>query len=414
MPPVSPSVKYWLTNSIGSRRRKMKKHLVLMISIMMAALLLIGCKTATPKAIEATPVTSPDVVIAEAHFVPEQNLYLSFLAQGRVAEILVTKGDQITKGQVLAKLSDSEPAVANLTAAKLELASAEQGLNILLRTSDLATAQAQLNLATAQDAYNKAVWNRKDIDTPQVTDQNKIDAINASIIIAQDKVEKAQKEYDKFSESEDSDPLKAGALNNLAQAKMNLRNAQNNLIYNYLDPSNQDVLISDGKVEVAKAQLADAQSEYDRLKNGPDAEKLAVAQARVDNAAAQVAAAQYAVDNYEIKAPFTGIVADINIAVSEQITPNSWAIAVINPSSWYVDTNDLTEYDIVNINIGDSVAVTVDALPELELTGSVEEISLAPKTSAGDILYTVRILVQDPDPRIKWGMTAEVTFPLSK
>jgi multidrug resistance efflux pump len=195
---------------------------------------------------------------------------------------------------------------------------------------------------------------------------------------------------------------------------MNLRNAQNNLIYNYLDPSNQDVLISDGKVEVAKAQLADAQSEYDRLKNGPDAEKLAVAQARVDNAAAQVAAAQYAVDNYEIKAPFTGIVADINIAVSEQITPNSWAIAVINPSSWYVDTNDLTEYDIVNINIGDSVAVTVDALPELELTGSVEEISLAPKTSAGDILYTVRILVQDPDPRIKWGMTAEVTFPLSK
>jgi multidrug efflux pump subunit AcrA (membrane-fusion protein) len=392
----------------------MKKHLVLMVSILMAALLLIGCKTATPKTIEATPVTSPDVVIAEAHFVPEQNLYLSFLAQGRVAEILVTKGDQITKGQVLAILSDSEPAVANLTAAKLELASAEQSLNILLRTSDLATAQAQLNLATAQDAYNKAVWNRKDIDTPQVTDQNKIDAINASIIIAQDKVEKAQKEYDKFSESEDSDPLKAGALNNLAQAKMNLRNAQNNLIYNYLDPSNQDVLISDGKVEVAKAQLADAQSEYDRLKNGPDAEKLAVAQARVDNAAAQVAAAQYAVDNYEIKAPFTGIVADINIAESEQITPNSWAIAVINPSSWYVDTNDLTEFDIVNINIGDSVTVTVDALPELELTGTVEEISLAPKTSAGDILYTVHILINDPDPRIKWGMTAEVTFPLSK
>ncbi|PKN89711.1 MAG: hypothetical protein CVU45_06250 [Chloroflexi bacterium HGW-Chloroflexi-7] len=392
----------------------MKKHLVLMVSIMMAALLLIGCKAATPVSSEATPVTSPDVVIAEAHFVPEQNLYLSFLAQGRVAEILVTKGDQISKGQVLAKLSDSEPAIANLTTAKLDLASAEQALNTLLRTSDLATAQAQLNLATAQDAYNKAVWNRKDIDTPQVTDQNKIDAINASIIIAQDKVEKAQKEYDKFSETEDSDPLKAAALNNLAQAKMNLRNAQNNLNYNYLDPSNQDVLISDGNVEVAKAQLADAQKEYDRLKDGPDPEKLAVAQARVDNATAQVAAAQYAVDNYEIKAPFTGIVADVNIAVSQQASPTSWAIAVINPSNWYVDTSDLTEYDIINVTVGDTVTVTVDALPELELTGTVEEISLAPKISAGDILYTVRILVQDPDPRIKWGMTAEVTFPLSE
>jgi multidrug resistance efflux pump len=392
----------------------MKTRLFLMISILMASLVLIGCQTATPIAMDATPVTSPDEVVAEAHFVPEQNLYLSFLAQGRVAEIMVTKGDKVTKGQVLAKLGDSEPAVANLTAAKLELASAQQSLNTLLRSSDLATAQAQLNLATAQDAYNKAVWNRKDIDTPQVTDQNKIDAINASIIIAQDKVEKAQKEYDKFSETSDSDPLKAGALNNLAQAKMNLRNAQNNLTYNYLDPSNQDVLISDGKVEVAKAQLAEAQTEYDRLKDGPDPEKLAIAQARLDNAKAQVASAQYALDNYDIKAPFTGVVADVNIAVGEQVSPSSWALAVIDPTKWYVDTNDLTEYDIVDVAIGDTVAVIVDAIPELELTGTVEEISQAPKTSAGDILYTVHILLKESDPRIKWGMTAEVTFPTAK
>jgi len=392
----------------------MKKRLVLLISLMTAAMLLIGCNASTPAQTTATPVTSPDAVVSEAHFVPEQNLYLTFLAQGRVAEILVNKGDQITKGQVLARLSDSEPAVANLTTAKLEHASAEQALNILKRTADLATAQAQLNLANAQDAYNKAIWNRKEIDTPQVTDQNKIDAINAAIIIAQDKVDKAQKEYDKFSETLDSDPLKAAALNNLAQAKMNLHNAQNNRVYNYLDPSNQDVLISDGKVQVAKAQLDDAQTEYDRLKNGPDPEKLAIAQARLDNANAQVAAAQYAVDNYEIKAPFTGVVADVAIAVGQQVGPTAWALAVIDPTQWYVDTSDLTEYDIVNITIGDSVAITVDALPELKLTGTVKEISQAPKTSAGDILYTVHVLIKDPDPRIKWGMTAEVTFPTAQ
>lgn len=392
----------------------MKKRLVLLISLITAAMLLIGCNASTPAQTTATPVTSADAVVSEAHFVPEQNLYLTFLAQGRVAEILVNKGDQITKGQVLARLSDSEPAVANLTTAKLELASADQALNILKRTADLASAQAQLALANAQDAYNKAIWNRKQIDTPQVTDQNKIDAINAAIIIAQDKVDKAQKEYDKFSETQDSDPLKAAALNNLAQAKINLHNAQNNRIYNYLDPSNQDVLISDGKVQVAKAQLDDAQTEYDRLKNGPDPEKLAIAQARLDNANAQVAAAQYAVDNYEIKAPFTGVIADINIAVGQQVSPSAWAFAVIDPSKWYVDTSDLTEYDIVNVNIGDTVTVTVDALPELKLTGTVKEISQAPKTSAGDILYTVHILIKDPDPRVKWGMTAEVTFPTAK
>ena len=209
----------------------------------------------------------------------------------------------------------------------------------------------------------------------------------------------------------DSDPLKAAALNNLAQAKINLHNAQNNLNYNYLDPSNQDVLISDGKVEVAKAQLADAQAEYDRLKNGPDPEKLAIAQARLDNANAQVASAQYALDNYQIKAPFTGVVADVNIAVGQQVGPNAWALAVINPTQWFVDTSDLTEYDVVNVNVGDIAAITVDALPDLNLTGTVEEISQAPKTSAGDILYTVHLRVEDPDPRIKWGMTAEVKLP---
>lgn len=392
----------------------MKKHLVLLVSLILAACLLIGCKAPKATPITATPIISSNAVVSEAHFVPEQNLYLSFLAQGRVSEILVKKGDEISKGQVLAKLRDSEPAIANLAAAKLELASAEQALNILERTSYLATAQAHLNLAIAQDSYNKAVWNRKEIDTPQVTDQNKIDAINASIIIAQDKVEKAQKEYDKYSETVDSDPIKAAALNNLAQAKMNLRNAQNNLHYNYLDPSSQDVLISDGKVEVAKAQLDDAQIEFDRLKDGADPEKLAIAQARLDNAQAQVAAAQYAVDNYEIKSPFTGVVADVNIAIGQQVGPSTWAIALIDPTQWYVDTSDLTEYDVVKIIIGDTVTVTVDALPELELTGIVKEISHAPKTSAGDILYTVHILVEEPDPRIKWGMTAEVTFPIAQ
>ncbi|MCX6054061.1 MAG: efflux RND transporter periplasmic adaptor subunit [Chloroflexi bacterium] len=392
----------------------MKKLVVLLVSLMMIAVLLMGCKTSSPAPTAATPVTSSNTVVSEAHFVPEQNLYISFLAQGRVSVILVKKGDHVTKGQVLVKLGDSEPAVANLATAKLALASAQQSLNMLLRNADAATAQAQLNLATAQDAYNRAVWNKKDSNTPQVTDQNKIDVINAAITLAQDKVEKAQKEYDKFSETVDSDPLKAAAMSHLAQAKIDLESTKNTLHFNYLDPSNQDVLISDGKVEVAKAQLADAQKEYDRLKPGVDPEKLAIAQASLDNANAQVAATQFAVDNFEIKAPFAGVVADVNIAVGQQVGPASWAVALIDPTKWYVDTSDLTEYDVVSVKVGDTVAVTVDALPELKLRGIVEEISQAPKASAGDILYTVHILIKDGDPRIFWGMTAEVTFPTAK
>jgi hypothetical protein len=44
------------------------------------------------------------------------------------------------------------------------------------------------------------------------------------------------------------------------------------------------------------------------------------------------------------------------------------------------------------------------------MSGVVEEISRSFKSQGGDILYTARIRVQNVDPRMRWGMTVEVTF----
>jgi hypothetical protein len=44
------------------------------------------------------------------------------------------------------------------------------------------------------------------------------------------------------------------------------------------------------------------------------------------------------------------------------------------------------------------------------MTGVVESISEAPKVQSGDVLYTVHIRLNDPDPSLLWGMTLEVTF----
>ena len=56
------------------------------------------------------------------------------------------------------------------------------------------------------------------------------------------------------------------------------------------------------------------------------------------------------------------------------------------------------------------VTIIPDALPDLELTGTVTEISSAFTQSSGDILYAVRIRVSEADPRLKWGMTVETIF----
>ena len=51
-----------------------------------------------------------------------------------------------------------------------------------------------------------------------------------------------------------------------------------------------------------------------------------------------------------------------------------------------------------------------DALSDLQLKGTVIEISKAYTQLGGDILYTVRIRVDETDPRLRWGMTVEIVF----
>jgi hypothetical protein len=51
-----------------------------------------------------------------------------------------------------------------------------------------------------------------------------------------------------------------------------------------------------------------------------------------------------------------------------------------------------------------------DALPDVTMNGVVTAISESSFTQSGDVLYTVYITVEDVDPRVKWGMTVEVTF----
>ncbi|MGB7873221.1 MAG: efflux RND transporter periplasmic adaptor subunit, partial [Anaerolineales bacterium] len=144
--------------------------------------------------------------------------------------------------------------------------------------------------------------------------------------------------------------------------------------------------------------------------DGPNAEQLALLEARLSNAEAQVASAENTLANYELKAPFDGEVMDLNVSVNEMVGPETWAVIVADTVQWYIETSDLTELEVVDVAEGQDVSILADALPDVEMHGVVEEISQSYKSQGGDILYTVRIRVDDVDPRMRWGMTVEVTF----
>ena len=103
----------------------MKKLAISLFVTLAFALLFTACGSQTSASSSATPTPAADTVVAEGHLVPNQSLYLTFLANGRVSEILVHDGDHVSQGQVLMRLGDRQPAQASLAAAQLELVSAQ-------------------------------------------------------------------------------------------------------------------------------------------------------------------------------------------------------------------------------------------------------------------------------------------------
>jgi HlyD family secretion protein len=156
-----------------------------------------------------------------------------------------------------------------------------------------------------------------------------------------------------------------------------------------------------------------AQDDYDATRQGPDPDLLTLAELRLANAQAQAAAAQSALDLRELKAPFSGTVAELNIAAGELTGSDTWAVLLADFSEWYVETNDLTELDVVAISLGQGATLNPDALPEASFRGEVSDIADRFSMQSGDILYQVRLRVADPDTAFRWGMTVEVIFDLN-
>jgi multidrug resistance efflux pump len=374
---------------------------------LISGILLAGCSQISGL-VAADPTTTPapvtqgdNQVIVEGRVTPRDSTSLFFTASGKITEVLVKEGDQVKAGDVLARLGDRETYQANVASANLELANAQQALKDLKDNADLAYSQTLLDVTAAQQALVDARKKLNDIDTENY--QNQIDQAKADVADTEKKLQDAQDEFDKYKDLDTDNPSRRNAKTALdaAQDRYDEAVRKRDLLVNDLDEAKAEV-------SMAQASLNDAQRRRDNRQNGPDPDQLALAQARVDNAQAQLAAANAALTHLELTAPFNGTVTKIDVAVGEQAVPNQPVMVLADFSSWYVDTNDLTENEVVYLQLNQSASVVPDALPDLTMTGQVESIADSYVEKSGDITYQVRILLNDPDPRLRWGMTVEV------
>jgi multidrug efflux pump subunit AcrA (membrane-fusion protein) len=371
------------------------------------ALLLSGCDAlggaqATPES-SIPIVETSGTILSQGNLVPRDTAYLAFPTGGHVSEILVSVGDTVNAGQVLARLGDREQAQANLTAAQLELERATQDLDALNKNASINSLNTWLALldANAQVHLALAAWN--DIDTDAY--QDRVDDADLKVSEALTELEQAQEDLDTYADLDENNPTRQRYEDALEDAQLAYDEAV--AAYDQLTINRER---TQANLELARAVQVQAQQDYDATRSGPDPELLALAELRLDNAQAQLAAAQSALDLRDLKAPFSGTVVELNLGVGELTGSDSWAVLLADFSAWYVETNDLTELDVVAISLGQGATLNPDALPELSFRGEVTEIANSFSVQSGDILYQVRLRVADPDPAFRWGMTVEVEF----
>lgn len=379
----------------------MKWIKLIVLFVFSALITACGGQVETPT---AQPAQVPlEAVIAEGHFVPTNNLTLSFMVRGKVAEILVEEGQKVREGDVLVRLSDREQAEAALTAAQLELTTAQQAYDEFVRTAGLGRAETWQAYMEAQVVRAEAARDWEDLNVDNIDDN--IEDRQADVTDRKKDLEDAQDEFDKYADLDKDNSKRKSAEDDLERAQEDYNEAVRDLEEEIRE---RDTVRA--ALDQALALEAEARHQYEISLDGPNAEQLALLEVRLNNANAQVASAENNLANYELIAPFNGEVMDIDISVNEMVGPETRAVIVADTGQWFIETSDLTELEVVDVAEGQSVSILTDALPEVEMSGVVDKISRSFMSQGGDVIYTVRIRVDDVDPRVRWGMTVEVTF----
>lgn len=347
-------------------------------------------------------------VIAAGIVVPIQEASLAASTAGAVQTIHVSLGDQVRAGQVLLTLTGSEALTAAVQAANLELLSAEQALKTFNQTSEQARAAALLRLANAQKALEEAQKRRTSREFRNGS-QSSIDAARADYILAKSALENAEEQFNGVADSNTNDVNRAAALSALAAARKAHDRALANLNYLLAMPNQIAVDQAEAELQAAQAEAAEARIEVDQYKDGPDPDALALVQARLSNAQAQLAARQAALDSLEIKAPFAGTVSKLNIHSGEWAAPGQPLLILADLSQLRVETTDLSERDLPQVKIGQSVTVLISALG-VEVDGTVTNISPLADTLGGDVVYQTLIDLQTIPSDLHAGMSVDVSF----
>jgi multidrug efflux pump subunit AcrA (membrane-fusion protein) len=272
---------------------------------------------------------------------PRQELTLSFGTSGRIAQILVQKGAVVKAGQTLATL---------------DTAALQQGINA-----------AQGQVASANIRRSKAA---------QGPEAHELQTQRLQVEKAKQTAAKAEQEHAQAQALYAGGAISKDELDRLALADRQ-----------------------------AKLDLQEEEVAYGKLLKGADRLDVEEANAQVQQANVELSRAKQEAADAELKAPFSGIVAAIPQAQSEQTGPGSEVIRLVDTSSWLIKLQVESE-QISSWQPG--AAITVKAQDGTEAEGKVTFVSPVMDQALGS--YPVEVTVAGSEVNWKGGMTVTCQY----
>jgi HlyD family secretion protein len=191
---------------------------------------------------------------------------------------------------------------------------------------------------------------------------------------------------------------------NLTLAEARLDKAARDLVR--LERLHEDGLASEEALEGARTdhQVAEAETEARR-------QELARAAASLEVSRDDLAKTLY-------RAPLAGIVSRLNVEAGENVVvgtmnnPGTVILSIADMSGMEVEA-EVDETDVVSVSVGQSANITVDAIQNEEFPGTVVSVGNsgrgASRGTVDEVVnFEVVVAFDEPDPRLRPGMTADI------
>ena len=385
------------------RKLPMKKSLIIPLILLCGlSLLLTGCGSASESAQAAAVPTPEPAVPVEVATAETGDIALIFAytgnlqskdevkvipgAAGRVEKVLVEVGDPVKAGQPIATLEHDvyllqlKQAQAGLTAAQLKLEKMKMGS----RPEEVAVAQAAVDLARAA------------LDDVATISDNERTTAAANLANAQAALRRAQAEYDKIAWAGNVGLMPQAAA--LEQAT----NAYEAALAGYnLQTNPSDVQLAPLQAQVVQAELKLALTKQPFLDIDFQMAKVAI-----DQAQAAVDLVYRQLDEATIKAPFDGVISELNISTGTTVGPQAPIATVV--SNKVELAVGIEEAHIGQINKGQKAALKVDAYPGQTFAATVS--SIAPVADKNSHTFTVKVTPADEQGQLRSGMFADLSL----